>query len=503
MSGAIEAYGTLTAQARRFACDRCRKHKLRCERIPLMGEENLQSSPSRMCKRCEKAQVPCHTTDTTIIGTTENNNNVSAGSKRKIRSIENEQNSPASNSTTSNSLPESETGNFGLSQAPFFVPSTGTTSEIDLTTFEFDADSFDALELLTPLSSTSLPHPKSGTITCQPPACNTNANGSADTAPYEIFTNPAALETLYPAIRSRQSTNFSPEISGEHTHDSHDDCRKRLVELHSLIFDRLHRVTETGLVKSLMATDNTILQRCDGGEPPTDIVGCVLLASERLIELLRSLNSQWQSSARPSSSHSASFSATRYGGSLLTASSSGFLRRPLFPSPEGPVRRNSDVCRSTSSLSSSAPNVDLPVIASFLSCYIGLLSVYRTIFAQIYETLRVGDCKRALLDRPETPLLNHEHVLRIRIRLEVMTHMLDRIGRGWAKFASNKHNDVTELNQENSSTSDRVAAIALLRCMLMHEGYECKGEGLETGLASLELAIENIRRKLRSDRFSR
>lgn len=37
---------------RRYACDRCRGHKLRCNRDPM-------ASRSKPCQRCTKAKVPC------------------------------------------------------------------------------------------------------------------------------------------------------------------------------------------------------------------------------------------------------------------------------------------------------------------------------------------------------------------------------------------------------------------------------------------------------------
>lgn len=45
--------------ARRYACDRCRRHKLRC---------NRESSSESVCRRCDKAGVVCETTPDAPIG---------------------------------------------------------------------------------------------------------------------------------------------------------------------------------------------------------------------------------------------------------------------------------------------------------------------------------------------------------------------------------------------------------------------------------------------------
>lgn len=50
---------------RRFACDRCRSQKLRCERDRLSLNTPLRSTP---CRRCIKAQVRCTTNDQAPIG---------------------------------------------------------------------------------------------------------------------------------------------------------------------------------------------------------------------------------------------------------------------------------------------------------------------------------------------------------------------------------------------------------------------------------------------------
>jgi hypothetical protein len=474
-----------------------------------MADGNLVILPLRTCKRCEKAQVPCHTTGTTTLAApAENTGNASVRSKRKMPPIEtqNEHDDATSKpSNTSHSPPESESVNFSLSPVNFFMPSTGTTPTIDLSTFEFDTGSFDAIDVLTPPS-----------VATQ----DAEASSGVD-ASYEVFTSSAGFEPLFTATGNLQPAALSTARSVEHGQSAYDECRKRLLELHSLIFDRLHRVTDADLANSLMSAESMPPPSRDRDDPPTDIVNCVLFASERLIELLRMLDSS-NPPVRASSSHAASFPAPgQYKGSLPAApSSSNFLRRPLFPFAESPGRRNSEGSGSVPSLPCSSPNVDLPVVISFLACYVGLLSVYRTIFAQIHERLRVCDpvpssqvtqphtrpqSKRALLEQAEGSTLNHEQVLKVRIQLEVMTHMLDRIGRGWAKFVVDKQSNETEADQENGSSGDRVGTMALLQCMLMHEGYECRGrgEGLEAGLGSLELAIDIIRRRLRSDRFSR
>ncbi|KAI1115886.1 hypothetical protein F5Y14DRAFT_409608 [Nemania sp. NC0429] len=487
MSAQAEAYGSFAAQTRRFACDRCHVQKLRCERAPILADGNLVMLPLGICKRCEKAGVDCRTTtSSTGVGK-------SSGSDRMVKrksppiEMDDTDSDPSTHSTSYRSTIENDLATFhhsSFSNSPgdslmFNIDGSGI---LDLGALETEVNEFHALEAMAaPTASTHFQFPDN-TI-CQPRPGERGSGESMDLA-YDA----SASSTPGSSNRSSRSGGVCVTAPVAHSQDDEQDERRRLLDLHSLIFDGLHRITDRELANFLFASDNNMTPASRNGDPsPSDIVGRVLVASERLIALLEIFGEKVPAGPTCNGPFEKFYSLP---DSL--ADNRSAEREKMIVSPTAPSR-----------------TVALPVVLSFLACYVGLLSVYRTIFSGIQEMLLGADgrpssppgrsgpqLKRMCPSQAEGVPLNHGQMLRIRIQLEVMTHMLDRIRWAWTGFGSDR------VRNENDAES-KVTVTALLQGMLMHEGFDCSGEEFDIGLGSLQATLENIRLMLRGKKFPR
>ncbi|KAI0398872.1 hypothetical protein F4802DRAFT_591720 [Xylaria palmicola] len=230
--------------------------------------------------------------------------------------------------------------------------------------------------------------------------------------------------------------------------------------------------------------------------PPSDIIGRVLVASERLIELLDVFGKKLPSNSgsRPCENSDnqrtlSSIVPTRYKASPPGQPNNNLFRRQLYSLPYNLAERRFE-CDKPTICSISG----LPVLLSFLTSYVGLLSVYRTIFFHIQDMLRTSGTQ------PSTPGRSGPQPKRMLISQPDGSTMLDRIRLAWASFIADPRRTDQDENRE-SSKSCKAAAMSLLQSMLMHEGFDCRGEGFEIGLGSLEVTLDTIRRILRGERL--
>ncbi|KAK8103675.1 uncharacterized protein PG998_010708 [Apiospora kogelbergensis] len=222
-----------------------------------------------------------------------------------------------------------------------------------------------------------------------------------------------------------------------------DDCRRRLQSLHTTIFSELHHLSGADMDCLLSGRyDTTSLVHPESSSSCDDNGGFIqklLFASERLIELVRILNLAYASR--------------------------------LFASPAPPPQPT------------SSSVVDLPVIVSFLTCYVGLMVIYRNVLTQALNSLRSTDQYRHLRTRPGSsgspiagssfgkgsagdtaavgrrgvpPLSalgvsydagssnsgSPQQALRIRILTEVLSHMIERVEDAWDSVTTDEHGDL-------------------------------------------------------------
>lgn len=550
MSVSAEETFFTAARSRRLACDRCHRHKLRCERSPVIVNGSI-AVPLGSCKRCMKARVECQT----VAGTFTTSSYASP--RRKSHRVV-DQEGPGGEPTEDTEPPitasdvtisfsaTTEAGSYdsapyGASSPPF---NHSDASMLDIDAFNLGTGDFMGIESTTTSSATlnSLALVGSPLTTCglllddEPggdgslvqmdhPEVQMQYDGFVDLTCFGGMARPSGSDASpdrpmdhdEPAALQTTAT-LPPAESG-----SREDCRRRLLELHSLLFNELQCITQADLADALFSADSPGLSSRDkaGLGDNLNIIRRVLFASERLLELLRIIRTADASSRLglgTGSMGSCSVSQCKGGPASpferhVPATASGrLLRHSLLPA-------GSD----GETVLEAAPSfVDLPFVISFLTCYVGLLSVYRAVFTHIHEALRArepirptsgrhrswpGPSSRAMRGSlQQATALTSQHVLGIRIQMEVMTHMLEQVGDAWAGAAMDDgvESQAEMLDREAGATLfGSPATMALLQVMLRYEGYSgASDEGCRVGLATLMNLQKSIRKLLRSSNVS-
>jgi hypothetical protein len=434
---------------------------------------------------------------------------------------------------------------YGASSPPF---NASDASMLDVDAFDFGTGDFISVDNTT-TSSATLNSPalvRSPLNTCgllldDDPGSD-DTHGQMDYAEAQVQYEGFVDLACFGVIARATGSDTSPDPLTDHTRNNAGtvkrpaalpvpelDCRQRLLELHSLLFNELQCITHTDLVDALFAPDSASLSGRDKTGPGDNIVRRVLFASERLMELLGIIraadgsrtgnNQRGGGKGGPVSyrercvSLAGSGTGILLGQSLFSGGSTGSSASDMFPD--------------------GAPSfVDLPNVISFLTCYVGLLSVYRAVFTHIHEALRACEPIRSTgggrhrswpgqashsrairgslqLQAQQLPqqltALTSQHVLGIRIQMEVMTHMLEQVDDAWAGAVMDDgaESQAEMLEREGGAAFGSPATTALLQSMLRYEGYACASdEGCRMGLASLMNLQKSIRKLLRSSNFA-
>ncbi|KAK4130815.1 hypothetical protein BT67DRAFT_206882 [Trichocladium antarcticum] len=552
MSVSTEETLFTAARSRRLACDRCHRHKLRCERSPVIVNGNI-AVPLGSCKRCMKARVPCQT----VAGTFTTSS--SASPRRKSYRVV-DQEGPGGEPTEDTEPPITasdvsisfsatteaasyDSGPYGASSPPFnhsdasmldidaFNLGTGDFMGIGSTTTS--SDTLNSLALVgSPLTTCGLllddepggdgtlvqmDHPEVQMqydgfvdLTCFGGMARPSGSDASPGRPMD-YDEPAALKT---------TATLPPAESG-----SREDCRRRLLELHSLLFNELQCITHADLADALFSADSPGLSSSDkaGLGDNLNIIRRVLFASERLLELLRIIRAADAGSRLGLGTGSmGSYSVSQCKGGPASPTASGrLLRHSLLPA--GSTGSTGSTGSDGETFLEAAPSfVDLPFVISFLTCHVGLLSVYRAVFTHIHEALRArepirptsgrhrswpGPSSRAMRGSlQQATALTSQHVLGIRIQMEVMTHMLEQVGDAWAGAAMDggvERQDERLDREAGATLFGSPATMALLQVMLRYEGYSgASDEGCRVGLATLMNLQKSIRKLLRSSNVS-
>ncbi|KAG6353640.1 hypothetical protein INS49_005348 [Diaporthe citri] len=414
-------------QSRRFACDRCHRQKLRCERSPFVAKGNIIISFGA-CSRCVKAGVPCHittqqpgspTSDT--INNTTNNINVDTTTTPSTTTVARKRKTPPTEirgdaATESSSASSSGNSAVSISAPPFMqltsidefdmgdisatfdgsLFDTDTVSFHDHSHFELGLDKFQGAMAA---GSTSTP---SGSLA---PVAPSEAPSPPDHRPPELdrqrtnmgvehdkligFVDPAYFEgsEAHHGESSNNKSNSHPCQSqdtvvtveppdADHVGSPDEIRRRRLLELHSLLLSELHCITDADLAQAFFSDESTSLPTGNANVSETNIVRRVLSASERLIDLLNGFCCPPAPAQQDQAEHRRQSSPA----SAITTTTSS-RDTTIF----GTVQ---DTYPSTSPPSMPSSPVELPMAISFLCCYVSLLSVYRAVFTNIYDTLR-------------------------------------------------------------------------------------------------------------------
>ncbi|KAK8133025.1 hypothetical protein PG999_001198 [Apiospora kogelbergensis] len=513
------------AQSRRSACDRCHQHKLKCERYDVGSVEGVADSSLTACKRCMKAKVQCRMA--TNSGSTDNNNNESnnnRGAKRKGTHNEDEgghEKTPSADTIFSAAFPTNVdiSPNQTTSSGPggSSLPSTddallGNFGAFDFGTGDFSGRGAPALSPTLSVFGNAAPRTQGVLVEDGRGAHHSYLDGldltlfGDDSNPLQsndILTTSSddSLLSFQTPGPSTLPTSMEPDPSSS-SYTMQDDCRRRLQSLHTTIFSELHHLSGADMDCLLSGRyDTTSLVHPESSSSCDDNGGFIqklLFASERLIELVRILNLAYASvtydhshESYPSLSQACDACDSILSGHHHSHSATSTPRHPLHTAPRSqlPFLRS----RRTSSAFSPPPApppqptassvVDLPVIVSFLTCYVGLMVIYRNVLTQALNSLRSTDQYRYLRTRPGSsgsPIAGSSFVkgsagdtaavgrrgvpplsalgvsydagssnsgspqqaLRIRILTEVLSHMIERVEDAWDSVTTDEHGDL-------------------------------------------------------------
>ncbi|EAQ93002.1 predicted protein [Chaetomium globosum CBS 148.51] len=535
MASAEETFFS-AARSRRLACDRCHRHKLRCERSSVIVNGGV-AVPLGPCKRCLKACIPCQTVQTISGAFTAAKTGDTPVPRRSAREAD-QAASPAKRAPSPARRPTASTPRnvpglihddtlSGTDTAPFEI-SVADAAMLDVSNFDFSGSEFidlgsnGVLSSPTPIQSP----PDHGSLIRDSEIRDRTPIPPHNQPPprYDDFANDlSCFGTMAPKDDTISTLPALTDVEKASTGSSksapergpREECSQRLLEIHGLLLNELQCITPADVTDALMFPENgSFSGRTRTGQGPGNtVVHRVLFTSERLIELL----------------------------SIIRAADTAI---------NGDKREAGIGPRNTSSF------VDLPIVISILTCYVGLLSVYHAIFSHIYEALRVYEPLRAAKIRQRAwtrrgsvpgpkpgpglvqpraiygadeaggrPALN---VLGIRIQLEIMTHMLEQIdsalfGPRVAHGADGDEGRTDTINRGGEVMFGHPATKALLATMLSHEGYDsgvpvgpfADGDGddddddgymegmrgCRMGFRTLMGLQKNIRRLLRTNSF--
>ena len=438
-----------------------------------MLENGRLSMAHGACKRCTKAQKPCNT---------------SSNSTPRPRIPASDQNATLPNQAPLTPFP---------SASPSVVSNDVNIADLDSLFGNYSTplngldNTFDFNNLNNLMSnSTGTP----GIFGVQPDSTNhsdTEDDGTfVELPPVGI---PLAHSPL-PAQNEDTSMGTSPnDSSGESEYA--DDFAQRVLELQSILFRELRAISSCDLAEAFRKPTTRPIESDRNGV----LVDRVMRASDYTIDLLHS---------------------PYLADNLRTNNASPAQSR------SGPFRSTSvDITKNSFRKHSISQHRALPAVISFLSCYVALLSVYRTIFTHVHDALRASEISRprsqsrrsagSSMDetagfRTVTCRLNlsSQDVLGVRIQIEVMAHMLEKMEDAWSgmlegKLASyDSHDDRSIISNSRSAVASGgggVSTIGVLRTMLQHEGFESAGRSDALGLESLMAVIKGIKSAMRGN----
>ena len=472
----VDSHQANEEQSRRFACDRCRGQKLRCER--------RCSTENRSCKRCLKARVRCVTSPPRRMGRPR-------------------QDTIARRPTISDPIHEFDV----------LLNTKNAAGAVN--------NSFNLHAVTAPVESSSVT-PVRGLDH------DTEKNRELEQTytPIDFSFDLQQMLVDSPTLTGYQDylhgNDLSPIPSSE---DIKDDCLQKLFRLQSDLFKQLGRI-QSGEIESCLSlspspTNSTskvagTASNLHGVQDPKFPIGRMLDNSQEFLrilkEFLRSYSGQSSSISRCSSTDSSCSdydrerTSTTYNDlcsnhSMNDASSSSASRTISYghsSSHSLPPYSEFTPLINDSTNKAGFLRLDFPSILAILSCYICLVRIHRVVFTQIHRLLLAFPAMH-IEPRPIFPSLElggfhleGNRDLQIKIFLQVSGDMLDRIDTA-VRMLAGRSNHV----RSGNSAYEEPAFTSLLDTILKQEAIETI-ESDQAGIMSLRTVMRGIKRLLRS-----
>ena len=467
---------TFAYQARRFACDRCHRYKLKCERGPLIMTAGI-ATPLGPCSRCGKAGVECTSSyATTSTSSTRKETNTAYSSTDITRNAHLRNSAESASWPTGSSKDVRSFSSFGWSLFDNLEPSL-TDPDLFLDPFDFDLGALGG-ESGDPINTSSTANP--GLLSPDKSYISGSSKEleTAERSRYSVRKDRGENESTFsdsvnePAESLARSNRYSLSAAAEPTRPSSPlnpliDTLNKLSELQIFIFKEFGCLPKENLARTFLSVEKKSCPGLGSASQEADAVAKVLYASERLIDILTSCGRNEANLPSPSSplrSRTDNFSGSKrtysnlldeeellhrdMSSSVSFRSSSptadnlttqlDFLERH---SANAPNRWSQSQPKSTSNARSDNaiyPGLISPAKLTLLVCYVSLLGVYRSILIQAFEILRTplplsppsrsrtpgrGPLHTSSITPQSLSLqISSSAILRFRIQLEMLAH---------------------------------------------------------------------------------
>ncbi|KAI4124668.1 MAG: hypothetical protein LQ347_005649, partial [Umbilicaria vellea] len=468
----------------RYACDRCRGHKLRCER------KDFRPGTDK-CERCTKARVNCVTSPPLRMGRP----------RHKTPS------STSLGAAFSDTVDLDLLLNTSSSHSPLhpaFQPQHIAVCSSSSTSLS---------PLVTPPPTSDPSYSSDGKDKLQ----SANALFDYDWGSEHMFVDPSLFR------------DFRDDYHGTETQTSNPAALKneyleKLANLSSALFKQLNLINSNQAAQSSYFPSPSLSSATSNLEnvPHSEVtpngsrypIGPILESSQKFLGILKYF--LLSSSIRPPSSQKSRSETTdsdreREDETSNTKATSGSANphQPssnppsLRPGPAPTVLSHSTLpdfpgLRDPSMSAKPGPHhLDLPTILSILTCYVSLIRVYRSILTQIYNVLQTSNPPSPLGLPPILPGLSldgfnleHHYSLQINILTQVSMDLLQRIEKAVAALAGGE------------TVGDAAGAFgltggytSLLEMVVRQEALK-EGQGEQGSMESLRLLVKKIKRSL-------
>lgn len=485
--------------SRRSACDRCRAHKLRCER----DDSARMLQP---CRRCTRAHVRCTT-----------GRSLRTGRPSHVSAVTSQ---PQSSSTQTSAVAPALSIHSDVQNSTFHLSPSDPNG---LNAFDYSGSSLDSSEFADAID-----------LSVAFGTDRTNNSGNEDVVLCDLGSStysPLRNAILQPNSMVRHgapsqlddSVDFRVDsqipcpslesASGGQTgarelesatlkHDLREECLGKLADLHASLLRDLNFIkacrkeNDGGCSEPKSPTSTDEIN--EAGKNYTHPIGSVLNSCEKFVEILQYFapspfhhSTSWPS-RRPSDSASTRLGRDNslaypndHASSSLTFSTSNSSKKG--PSPDWSMS-SFDIGGFTTP-STGLLQCDVPTTFSILTCYVCVVRIFRIIFSCIYSSLLSAPGSQAAL-RPLFPGLQLQgfqletHLnLQIQILVHVSDNMLSKIDRMLGMQEESGRGGAGILEQTTSTT--------LLQMMMKEEAIETP-DGTGGGVKSLREVMANV-----------
>ena len=281
--------------AKRFACDRCHRQKLKCDRGPLVlspGNFPLLG----VCKRCERAGTECTNNSMTTPGSSASEKTVAA-----VSSSDHTQSPP--NDSLPNAISHISGSSSALEQLTCLdrqdynsIEPTSIDQDLDMHAFDFDID-LSAGVNAEPFNAPSA-------VTCDDQLGKSCQGGSADSSGngepifYSVVGEPVVIRSSISGLFGASSRvslpdnggNWLSEKSQPMDHPTSSDPMvekmKKLNELQTFIFNKFQRLSKDDILRAFLYPEIGSYDGLGTSSDDSSIVGKLLHASACLTDNL-------------------------------------------------------------------------------------------------------------------------------------------------------------------------------------------------------------------------